>query len=96
MSDSSGASAFAYSDFGAFRGELASEDGPWANDTVRYGYESRNRWEDQMTKEDEPTPEQMLAKDWSSESTWPFTNSFQAFIASDRPGPVTTHTNPDE
>jgi RHS repeat-associated protein len=33
-----GASTLGYHNWGAFRGALASEDGPWASDTVTYGY----------------------------------------------------------
>jgi YD repeat-containing protein len=34
MVDAAGTSRFTYTDFGA----LLSEDGPWDNDTVTYGY----------------------------------------------------------
>lgn len=33
-----GTSAFSYTNWGAFKGAPASEDGPWASDTINYGY----------------------------------------------------------
>jgi len=41
LNDAVGTSAFAYANFGAFSGALATEDGPWASDTVTYGYSQR-------------------------------------------------------
>jgi len=41
LSDAVGASAFAYTNFGAFQGALASEDGPWAADTGTHTYVGR-------------------------------------------------------
>src|SRR5206468_415204 len=39
MVDAAGTTRYSYADFGA----LASEDGPWENDTVSYGYNNRRR-----------------------------------------------------
>ena len=41
LSDPAGSSVFAYTNFGAFQGALASEDGPWASDTVTHTYVGR-------------------------------------------------------
>ena len=41
VSDPAGSSVFAYTNFGAFQGALASEDGPWASDTVTHTYVGR-------------------------------------------------------
>ena len=41
MSDAAGSSAFTHQNFGAFQGALATEDGPWASDTVTYVYANR-------------------------------------------------------
>jgi RHS repeat-associated protein len=41
MSDSLGNHTFTYANFGAFDSALASESGPWAGDTVSYGYSGK-------------------------------------------------------
>ena len=49
--------SFAYTNFGAFRSAIASEDGPWDNDTINYSYWNRkvsgrsipNSWNEQFT-----------------------------------------------
>ncbi|MEI6074610.1 MAG: RHS repeat-associated core domain-containing protein [Verrucomicrobiota bacterium] len=41
MSDAVGSSVFTYNGFGAFMGALATEDGPWASDTITHIYASR-------------------------------------------------------
>jgi RHS repeat-associated protein len=41
MIDAVGSSTFTWQNFGAFQGALASENGPWANDTVTHGYANR-------------------------------------------------------
>lgn len=38
FTDALGSSVLGYTSFGAFSGALTSENGPWANDTVTYGY----------------------------------------------------------
>jgi RHS repeat-associated protein len=44
MTDAAGTTAFGYTDFGA----LLSEDGPWSNDTVTYGF-TTNRLRNKLT-----------------------------------------------
>jgi len=41
LSDPVGATAFAYKNFAAFQGALASEDGPWASDVVGHTFANR-------------------------------------------------------
>jgi len=41
MSDAVGSSTFTYQNFGAFQGALATEDGPWVNDSVLHSYSNR-------------------------------------------------------
>jgi RHS repeat-associated protein len=41
MSDSLGSHTFTYANFGAFDSALGSESGPWAGDTVSYGYSGK-------------------------------------------------------
>jgi len=41
LGDAVGTHTFTYTNFGAFDGALKTEDGPWASDTVTYGYNQR-------------------------------------------------------
>jgi RHS repeat-associated protein len=43
MEDAAGTTTFTYTNFGAFSGALATEDGPWSDDAVSYGFDSAAR-----------------------------------------------------
>src|SRR5205823_13229948 len=42
MSDALGTTTRSYTNLGAFKSALASEDGPWSSDTVNYAYAGPN------------------------------------------------------